>query len=164
MTGQSGGPLDQLDVPLVWERTPPAAPPPAEHLPRRRPEPPPWGRARLWVAALADLGVLLLALAAAWVVAAAAGAALTPAQLLPTAAAGALAAAVLGVGSLWGWRATPGMVLLGLRFADPLTLSQGRRVWLGWVLALALLGLPLIIGARGRTGAELLAGSELTLY
>jgi hypothetical protein len=118
----------------------------------------------LWVAALADLGILLLALAAGWVVAAAAGASLTPAQLVPTAAAGALAAAVLGVGTLWGWRATPGMVLLGLRFADSLTLSQGRRVWLGWVLALSLLGLPLVVGARGRTGAELLAGSELTLY
>jgi hypothetical protein len=168
MSGRSGDPLDRLDVPLVWERTPaaapqPAAPQPAERLPRRRPEAPAWGRMRLWVAALADLGVLLLALAAGWGVAAAAGATLTPAQLLPTAVAGALAAALIGVGSLWGWRGTPGMVLLRLRFADPLTLPQGQRVWLGWVLALVLLGVPLVVGARGRTGAELLAGSGMTL-
>jgi hypothetical protein len=157
------GPLEQLDVPLVWERTPSSPPPPVERAPRRPSPAAQWSRGRLWVASLADLGVVLLVLAACWGVAAGVGASQAPAQLVPTGLAGVLAAAVLGVGTLWGWRATPGMVLLHLRFTGPLTLGQGHKVWLGWVLSLMLAGLPLLVGARGRTGAELLAGSELTL-
>jgi hypothetical protein len=118
---------------------------------------------RLWVAALADLGVVLLSASAAWGVAATLGAALTPPQLGAAALAGLLLAAVLGVGSFWGWRATPGMVLLRLSFGAPLSLAQATRAWFAWVLVLLLAGLPLPIGRRGRTLAERLVGSEITL-
>jgi hypothetical protein len=117
----------------------------------------------LWVASLADLGAVLLALAASWGVAAGIGATLAPWQLAAAGLAGLLLGAVLGVGALWGWRATPGMALLHLRFAAPLTLGQGQRVWLGWLATLLLVGAPLLVGRRGRTVAELLGGSELTL-
>lgn len=163
MTGTKG-PLDQLDVPLVWDRTLPEASP---RLPERSPRPFPrtarWSRARLWVASLADLGGVLLALAASWGVAKGAGATLAPLQLAAAGLAGILLGAVLGVGALWGWRATPGMALLHLRFAVPLTLGQGQRFWLGWLASLLLVGVPLLVGRRGRTVAELLGGSELTL-
>jgi len=162
------GPLDQLDVPLVWDRTP------VETRPRelvRPPRPaqaaPPagrWSRIRLWVASLADLGVVLLVLAAGWAVAAGVGVSLNPAQLAAAGVAGLLAAGVLGVGALWAWRATPGMALLHLRFEAPMTLGHAQRVWFWWLVALLLAGLPLLVGRRGRTGAELLAGSELTLH
>ncbi len=159
------GPHNQLDVPLVWDRTPsgPQASPPE---PRRRTAAPRarWGRARLWVATLADLGVVLLALAATWGVAAALGAALTPAQLAASGIAGLLLAAVLGVGALWGWRASPGMALLRLRFASPLALGRAIGVWSGWLLSLLLVGIPLQLGRRGQTLAERLAGSEITLH
>jgi hypothetical protein len=159
------GPLDQLDVPLVWDRAPSGAP--TQPAPRRErpPAPPaPWSRARLWVATLADLGEVLLSVAAAWGIAGTLGAALTPPQLAVTAVAGMLAAAVLGVGSLWGYRASPGMALLRLRFAQPLTFSGSVRAWIGWLAALAVLGLPLSVGAKGRTIAERLGGSDLTLH
>jgi hypothetical protein len=163
MTDRGQRPLDQLDVPLVWDRKPADAPRPAEPPPRPARPAAPWSRARLWVASLADLGVVLLALAASWGTAAAAGASLVPAQLVAAGIAGALAAASLGVGVLWGWRGTPGMVLLRLGFSSPLTLAQGQRVWLGWLASLLLLGVPLLVGRRGRTGAEALAGSEIIL-
>jgi len=163
----SRGPFDQLDVPLVWDRTPAQT---AAREPVRAPRPvggaPPrarWSRARLWVAALADLGVVLLLLAASWGVALEAGASLTPPQLVAAGIVGLLAADVLGAGALWVWRATPGMALLHLRFAAPLTLGHGQRAWLGWLASLLLAGLPLLAGRRGRTVAERLAGSELTL-
>ena len=163
MTGTKG-PLDQLNVPLVWDRTATDAQP---RVPERAPRPSPgavtWSRARLWVASLADLGAVLLALAATWGVAAGVGATLAPWQLAAAGLAGLLLGAVLGVSALWGWRATPGMGLLHLRFAAPLTLGQGQRVWLGWLAALLFAGVPLVVGRRGRTVAELLGGSELTL-
>jgi hypothetical protein len=163
MTG-TRGPLDQLDVPLVWDRTlTDAQPRLPERAPRQSPHAASWSRARLWVASLADLGVVLLALAASWGVAAASGTTLAPLQLVVAGLAGILLGAVLGVGALWGWRATPGMALLHLRFAAPLTLAQGQRLWLGWLVSLLLVGVPLLVGRRGRTVAERLGGSELTL-
>jgi hypothetical protein len=165
MTGPPA-PRDELDVPLVWDRTP-SGPQVTQTTERsRRPANTPhrWGRARLWVATLADLGEVLLSLAAAWGVAAACGAALTPAQLAASGLAGLLVAAVLGVGALWGWRASPGMALLHMRFAAPLGLGRAVWVWLGWVISLVAVGLPLQLGGRGRTLAERLAGSEITVY
>ena len=168
MTEGTKRPLDQLDVPLVWDRTP------VETQPREFPRPPRsaqaappparWSRIRLWVASLADLGAVLLVLAATWAVAAGAGASLNPAQLAAAGAAGLLAGSVVGVGTLWAWRATPGMALLHLRFAEPMTLAHWQKVWAGWLVALVLAGVPLLVGRRGRTGAERLAGSELTLH
>ena len=162
--GASKGPLGQLDVPLVWDRVPADGPArPRERVPRPAPPGSGWSRLRLWVAALADLGVTLLALAGGWGVAAGVGAALVPLQLATAALAGLLAGAVLGVGTLWGWRATPGMALLRLRFAAPLALGRSAPAWLGWLASLLLLGAPLLLGRRGATVAELLGGSELTL-
>ena len=158
------GPLDGLDVPLVWDR-PPSGPQAAP--PRSRIKPPVpgqrWSRGRLWVATLADLGVVLLSLAVTWGVAATLGASLTGPQLAASALAGLLLAAVLGVGTFWGWRASPGMALLRLRFADPLPLVASARVWLGWLLFLPLAGFPLLLGRRGRMIAERLAGSEVVI-
>lgn len=157
----SRGPLDQ---PLVWDR-PPSGPHPSPPPPRVRPAPPAprWGRLRLWVATLADLGVVLLALTATWGVAASLGAALDPFQLAIAGVAGLLLAAVIGVGSFWGWRASPGMALLRLRVEAPLSLGQAVRAWVGWLPALLLAGVPLQFGRSGRTVAERLAGSGLTL-
>jgi len=159
------GPLDQLDTPLVWDRTPsgPHASPPERRARPTAPRPR-WSRIRLWVATLADLGVVLLSLAATWGVAAALGISLTPPQLAASGLAGLLLAAVLGIGAFWGWRASPGMALLRLHFAAPLTLRRATRVWVGWLLVLPLAGIPLLFGRRGRTLAECLAGSEVTLH
>jgi len=66
------GPLDQ---PLVWDR-PPSGPHQAPRPRVRSSAPGPrWSRARLWVATLADLGAVLLSLAAVWGIAAVLGAA-----------------------------------------------------------------------------------------
>jgi hypothetical protein len=163
--GATRGPHDQLDVPLVWDRTPsgPQTPPPEPRRPAAPPRPR-WSRARLWVATLADLGVVLLSLAATWGVAATLGASLYPPQLAAAGLAGLLLAAVLGVGAFWGWRASPGMALLRLRFAAPLSLGTAAKVWLGWLFFLLLAGIPLLLGRRGRTLAEVMAGSEITLH
>ncbi len=164
MTEGTRGPLAGLDAPLVWDRAPSG---PQNVSPERRPRPAPpgshWSRARLWVAALADLGVVLLSLATTWGVAAALGAALYPPQLAAAGLAGLMPAAVLGVGAFWGWRASPGMALLRLRFAARLPLGAAIRLWFGWLCFLPLAGIPLLLGRRGRTVAELLAGSEITL-
>lgn len=154
----------QLDIPLVWE---------TDQAPRVSPEPGAARRAsapvekpgvmRLWLAVICDLGLVLLAVGGAWVDAALLGAALLPAQLVIVAAAGLLLASVLSTGCLWPWRGTPGMLLLGIAFSQPLPFGRMWRVWLVWLAALPLLGVPLIISGRGRTVAERLAGAALSL-
>jgi len=163
MIERSQGPLGRLDIPLQWDRKPPEGELRRPERPRPPALPARWSRARLWTAALADLGVVLLSVAAAYGLAAALGASLTPVQLLAGGTAGILVAVTLGVGSLWGWRATPGMALLRLRFDAPLALGQAHGAWGGWLLALAAAGLPLLLGRRGNTVAERLGGSEIVL-
>lgn len=138
-------PPEQLDIPLVWDVDPPA---PAEGPSPRSARPPaPVGVGRLVVAALADLGVTLVALAISWLVAAAAGG-LDTVQLSLASIVGIEVATIVGVGCLWGWRGTPGLLLLGVGFDHPLVLGRATALWLLWLLALPLAGLPLWVGRR----------------
>lgn len=157
--------LEQLDIPLVWELDgPPRARRSADdpfHTPTNDAGPSSTGR--IWVAALADIGAMLLALAAAWGVAAAAGAELAPPQLLIAALAGIEAGTLAGAACVWAWRATPGMLLLHVAFVEPLAPRRALRLWFAWLLALALLGLPVLVGRRGRRVVERIGGAEISL-
>jgi len=166
MTPERDPARGQLDIPLVWEtearagadRRPPAAVPPASLPPRAAPA----TAGRLILAALADLGCALLAFAAAWATAVAAGASGHPGQLAAIAASSLLVAAAAGCGALWGWRGTPGMLLLDIAFVRPLPARIVPRVWVGWLVALPLGGLPLAIGRAGGRGLERLGGAPVS--
>ena len=156
-------PPGQLDIPLIWEprREDPAAerPGPA-HEPAR-----PASRAgawRLWLALLADAGVLVLVVASIWGLAAALGAGLGPAQLVLAGLAGLEAASVVAVGCLWGWRGSPGMLLAGVCFSRPIPFARASRVWVILIVSLLVLGLPLLLRRRGDSVAERLAGGTLS--
>lgn len=156
----------QLDIPLVWEKEPePGSPPPAAAEPQapRPSAPPPASAGRLMLAAFADLGVTLLALAAAWTAAVAGGVTATVGQLVAIAGVGLEAAAVAACGTLWGWRATPGMLLLDVAFERSLAAGVVLRVWLAWLAALPVGGIPLVVGRSGARGLERLAGSAISL-
>lgn len=152
----------QLDIPLVWETDQVSRVVPGSGTAHRAPVPvakP--GALRLWLAVICDFGLLVLAVGGAWVEVALLGAALVPAQLAAVAAAGLLLASVLATGCLWPWRGTPGMLLVGIAFSQPLSFGRVWRVWLVWLATLPLLGVPLIISAGGRSVAERLAGAKL---
>jgi hypothetical protein len=153
---------EQLDIPLVWEAPPGgAAAPPKTQAPPRQPL-----RAcsslRLLVAALGDLGLALVLFALVGVVALAFGAVLSPGQLVLLALAGTELASTVAVGCLWGWRATPGMALLGANFVRPLTLQRSWMVWLAWFVLLPVAALPLLAAPRGRRPLERLARAEVS--
>jgi hypothetical protein len=160
---QPADPRKRLDVPLVWDTKPEAeagrravpggSPPEAGH-PRQL--------LRLWLAVLADVGTIAVALVSAWLVALLVGATLAPGQLALAILTGALIATVVGVGLLWGWRATPGMVLVGLAFTAPLPLGRAAVLWLWWIASLPFAGIPLLLGRGGRCWAERLAGAPLS--
>lgn len=61
------------------------------------------------------------------------------------------------------WGHTLGMAWAGLvsqnRDGEPLTFDQTARRWLGALLTLATVGLPLLLALRGRSLADLLSGS-----
>ena len=158
-------PPRQLDIPLVWERgEPPVAPPgPAP----RRDDPGAGGErvgpARLWVASLADLGLVLLAVGSAWAIAAAGGIAWGRTQLALAALAGLEAVSALGVACFWVWRGSPGMLLLRTCFAEPMPLRRAFRLWAVWLVSLVAVGVPLLVRRRGSCVAERLAGARLSL-
>jgi uncharacterized RDD family membrane protein YckC len=62
------------------------------------------------------------------------------------------------------WGHTPGMAWAGLdarsRDGEPLAFDQTARRWLGTVLTLLLVGLPLLLAFGGRSLSDLLSGSE----
>jgi uncharacterized RDD family membrane protein YckC len=62
------------------------------------------------------------------------------------------------------WGHTPGMAWLGLdarsRDGEPLAFDQTARRWIGGILTLLLLGLPLLLAFGGRSLSDLLSGSE----
>jgi uncharacterized RDD family membrane protein YckC len=62
------------------------------------------------------------------------------------------------------WGHTPGMAWAGLdarsRDGEPLAFDQTARRWIGGVLTLLLLGLPLLLAFGGRSLSDLLSGSE----
>jgi uncharacterized RDD family membrane protein YckC len=61
------------------------------------------------------------------------------------------------------WGHTPGMAWAGItsrnRDGEPLTFDQTARRWLGAVLTLALVGLPLLLSIGGRTLTDWVSGS-----
>lgn len=156
-------PPGQLDVPLVWEVGPAPAPPTAPGDPFAVAESrPPVGGLRLLGVALADVGTGLVALAVAWGLAAGRGADLTAGQLLLGGAVGLEMLLVVVSGALAGWRGTPGMLLFEVSFADTLPVRRAVGVAALWCLLLVVLGVPLLIGRRGRRPLERLAGSAVT--
>lgn len=62
------------------------------------------------------------------------------------------------------WGHTPGMAWAGLdarsRDGEPLAFDQTARRWIGGVLTLLFLGLPLLLAFGGRSLSDLLSGSE----
>jgi uncharacterized RDD family membrane protein YckC len=62
------------------------------------------------------------------------------------------------------WGHTPGMAWAGLdarsRDGEPLAFDQTARRWIGGLLTLLLLGLPLLLAFGGRSLSDLLSGSE----
>jgi len=158
-------PAKQLDMPLVWELEPipdeptggegPFAPPPARAA---RPS-----SGRLVLAAVADLGALLLGVALAWVVTAVLGGALDPFRLVLAALVGVEIFAVVGVACLWSWRGTLGMLLLGATLEGPLPFGRAAGVWVWWLVCLPLAGLPLVMGSDGKRGLERVAGVRVSL-
>lgn len=146
-----------LDAELAWGEA-------------RRPEPEPVsprapsaGRlGQLVIAALADFGTLGLAVALAWVVAALAGASLSPPQIALGAAAGALVLAPVALACLWVWRGTPGMLLVAVGAARPVPLGRALAVAAIWFAALPVLALPLGVRWGGRSILERLMGAELS--
>lgn len=164
MTAPRTPPSGQLDIPLVWETEPAAE---GRGVPTRRSEPhgelaPLAGAVRLWLAALADAGVAVLALGVFWGVAGVIASGLAPAQFALASAAGLEGTSVVALGCLWGWRATPGMLLLGVCFSRPIPFARACRLWLFWLASLLLLGLPLLVRRRGESVAEKLAGGGLS--
>ena len=158
-------PPGQLDIPLVWEHgqeRPPADREDSAGAPHR---PTSFGATwRLWVSALADVGILLFFAAIGWGVAAAVGATLDAPQFLLAGLAGLEVASVVAVGCLWGWRATPGMLVVGIRFARPIPWGKVCRLWTCWLLSLLVAGVPLLVRRRGESVAERLADGALTFH
>ncbi len=115
----------------------------------------------LWVSYLADVGVILLCVGSAWVLAALGGAGLNPAQIAIAAVAGVEIAAFVITAALWAWRGSPGMLLANLAFAKPVALSDALVLCAVWHLALPLLGLPLLLRRHGQNVAERLGGAPI---
>jgi hypothetical protein len=164
MTPPRTPPPGQLNVPLVWEHgreqseretlgDSPSQPSAAVKLA---------GTWRLWLGALADAGMVVLAAACGWVVAVAQGVDLGPAQLVLTGLAGVEVASVVALGCVWGWRASPGMLLAGVCFSRPIPWGRACKLWVWWLLSLVVLGFPLLIRLRGESVAERLAGGNLS--
>jgi hypothetical protein len=154
----------QLDIPLVWEARTGTAKGGGTEDPL--PQPPRMagrvGAWRLWLAVLADAGVVVLAVTGVWGVAAVLNGTLGRAQFMLTAAVGLEMATVLALGCFWGWRASPGMLLAGVCFSRPISFGQTVRLWLCWLVSLLVLGLPLLLRHRGASLAERLAGGTLS--
>ena len=156
-------PRIQLDVPLVWAGEPAE---PDEPSPRA-PSPPSAARdrgngaLRVVAAALADLGIVVLLFAVTWIVASVGTAGLGPAALVLVALAGLEAATVGFTAWLWGFRGTPGMLLLDVCFVSPLPPGRALTVWLVWLVALPLAGIPLLVHRGGERLLDRLAGTAL---
>ncbi|MFI5142837.1 MAG: hypothetical protein ACHQQS_05020 [Thermoanaerobaculales bacterium] len=159
------GPPKQLDIPLMWERDAQATPPTPgsdADADARSAKRAPLGR--LWLGALADAGVVLLAIGICWMVVDLTGASLRASQLLVAGLAGLEIASVLIVACLWAWRGSPGMLLLGLSFGQPIPFARVLPLWLAWMGSLPLAGVPLLLRRGGASVAERLAGSAFNFH
>lgn len=148
----------QLDVPLVWEVGPP---PPADPVDGESVfnEPPSYATSgRLLLAALADLGLVLLTLGMFWTLTVVLGADLGTRQALAAGLAGMEVVLLTFSGLLWGWRATPGMFLCGVAFTSQTALGRSFLLALIWILSLPLAGIPALLGRSGHRPLERLAG------
>jgi hypothetical protein len=157
-------PPGQLDIPLVWENGPGDERRSAD---RGADDPPPApafaaGLFRLWLSTIGDAAISAVGMGVFLTIAAILGAELTLGQIALTAGAGLAAVTVIAFGSVWGWRATPGMLLLGVCFSQAIPFGRACRLWLTWMLCLPLAGLPLLVVRRGESGAERLAGGVLS--
>jgi hypothetical protein len=158
---------EQLDIPLVWEtegrRAAVSDESPAVPRPRR-PGSGACGIGRMLLAALTDLGLVLIVCAVAGALALTLGAGLSGLQLVLIALIGLELSSLLAVGCLWGWGATPGMMLLELAFSRRLELARAGLAWLVWVAALPSAGLLAAAGRRGFRVVERAAGSPLACH
>ncbi len=156
-------PRIQLDIPLVWAGEPAEPDGPAP----RAPGPPAAGREhgsgvlRVVAAALADLGLLVLLFALTWVVASVWTEGMGPAALVLVALAGLEAATVGFTAWLWGFRGTPGMLLLDVCFVSPLPPGRALAVWLLWLVGLPLAGVPVLLHRDGERLLDRVAGTVL---
>lgn len=141
---------EQLDIPLVWDTTDAPEPP---HTPRQAvlqqgdDSSSTW-RVRVLLASVADAGLTLVLCAVTGAVAVLAGADLTPGQLAAVVLGGVEIVSIVAVASLWAWRGTPGMLLMGLNFASPLDFARAAKVWALWLIFFPLAGAPLLL-SRG---------------
>jgi hypothetical protein len=106
--------------------------------------------------------MLVLAVAGSWGLAAALGAELNAGQLVGAGLAGLEAASIVAVGCLWGWRASPGMLLARICFSRPIPWGRVCRLWLCWLLSLVVAGVPLLLRQEGESVAERLADGSLS--
>jgi hypothetical protein len=152
-------PPEQLDIPLVWEQNPDEPPKERDEFPETASRP--FRFWQLWLATLADLGFVLACLLVALLTVIIVG---EWSGLATGVFASGLAlelAFVIALASLWAWRGTPGMLLMGLAFDQPLPLLRAIRVLFFWASSLFLAGIPLIIKRRGQTLAERLADAPI---
>jgi hypothetical protein len=157
-------PDGQLDVPLVWERASESGRP----APARRQAPGESGARpgllRLVLVAGLDLGFVLSCVGAAWGVGLLCGARMDFLQMALAGLVGLEVAWIIAWGCLWAWRGTPGMLLAGVGYDDPLPFGRAGTVWLWWSVASCVLGLPLVVRVGGTTGVDRLAGSALSSH
>lgn len=158
---RGGGPHDRLDVPLVWDlgAQPDSSLQDQAQASDRRVQGHP--RLRLIAAAPLDIAFVLTCLGLVWVTALWFGAGGNEAQATAVVPVGLELAAVIGLGCLWAWRGTPGMLVCSVVFAEPLSFRRAVGWLVVWSAAIWLLGLPLVVGPRGGSLAERLAGSDL---
>jgi hypothetical protein len=159
----SGRDSGQLDVPLVWEVDPiPPAPEqlPGDPFPRAGAEPAPF--TGLLQAALVDGGLALLVFGVLGLLVVVQGVDLDSRQVVAVGVAGLEVLLVLVTGALWGWRGTPGMVMVGMTFGTPLVLGRAVVVAAVWLFGVPVLALPLLVGRRGSRPLERLAGTPVS--
>jgi len=157
-------PPGQLDIPLVWENEPGGDRRSAGGEEAPEPASPSvfFATIRLWLATLADVVIVVAGVGAFLALALVLGAEMSPGQIALAAVAGATAVTVVALGGVWGWRATPGMLLLGVCFSHAIPFGRACRLWAAWLACLLLAGLPLIVRRGGECTAERLAGGALS--
>lgn len=145
-----------FDVELSWGlQEVPAAP-----AAQRRPV----GVVKLWLAFLADAGLVVACFVAVsalvcWWYSPLGGASWWLVGIYSL----AVLASTVELACLWCLHGSVGMQVAGLRFSQPLTLAQAFRVWLLVVASLPLAAVPALVGAPGARLVEKIGGSAVTV-